>query len=191
MFLRNFDHGITAMMLNTANNSISTIATVASGASTTLQTTAGTAVDCILGYSSSNYRQGAYLPIAFSASTICVGNGDTPVTYDDYRLSGSWTSGTFTSVSNILSYDETRKVWIRTVTVKYQNTSSSAVTIKEWGIWRYATQVGSSSTTTYSNSSSSIALVYREVLAEPAVIEPDTIATLTFTLEIPHEVNAQ
>lgn len=187
MFLRNFDHGITAMMLNTTNAGNSTIATVASGASTTLQTTAGTAVDCPLGYYSSG--AGAMLPVAFSSSTICIGNGDTPVTYDDYRLSGSKTSGTFTAVSNTLSYDETRKVWIRTLVVKYQNTSSSAFEVKEWGIWRYA--VSTSSTLNWSNSNSQIALVYREVLETPAVIEPDTIATLTFTLEIPHEVNAQ
>ena len=186
MFLRNFDHGITAMMLYTSQYASGTIATVATGASTTLQTTAGSAVDCRLG-SGGSYGQGAAMPIAFGTGSICIGSGNTPVTYDDYRLAGTWTSGTFTAVSNNLAYDESRKVWIRTVTVKFQNTGTVARTVAEWGIYRTVT----ASSESWNNNSSGVALVYREVLAEPAVIEEDTIATLTFTLEIPHEVNAQ
>ena len=104
------------------------------------------------------------------------------VTYDDYRLSGSVVTNKLIKISRSIKYIADTNKWKVTLKCSYNNSSTTSnVTIKEWGLWRGNSNCDS---ITFGHDSKSI-LVYREVLDEPIVIEPNTTATLTFTLEIP------
>lgn len=125
---------------------------------------------------------------AFSMSTegICLGDGNESVTYDDYKLSGNLVTNKLVQVTRTVKYDSETGKWKVTLIASYSNTGSTDITISEWGMWKY--NYGTSQTTSspsYSNSSSSCYLVFREVLDEPIVIEAGTTATLTFSIDIP------
>lgn len=136
--------------------------------------------DCFANSSNSDYR---FPLLAFSSASICLGQGNVPVDYDDIKLSGSVVTNNLTQTSNTLTYDESTCSWKRTVVASCANPSSSAITISEWGIFRLQNTMSAS--TIYSNASANCVLLYREVLEEPIVIEAGTTAELTFTLEIP------
>lgn len=120
-------------------------------------------------------------PLMFDKNGICLGTGTTEVTYDDYRLSGNTLPNKLVEISSDKTYDFQTHRWKATLTASYSNTEAEAITISEWGIWRS----NGSYSTTFSNSSSTCCLVFREVLDEPIVIEAGTTATLTFSVEIP------
>lgn len=120
-----------------------------------------------------------------SPQNICIGTGNTPVTYDDYTLSGEIIDNTKLSyVSYEINYDaEGRKV-SKTVTYTYTNETDSNITISEWGLFRHWITAGSGNSYLFSNSAYDI-LFYREVLETPITIEPGTSATLKFKIDIP------
>lgn len=185
MLLQNFDHHVTALMLSTYHSASSVEATAAT-ANVSVKNTYGSIVSaCPTGVNLGGYYGLTTLP--FGYNTIAIGNGDTPVTYGDFRLAGDTIGSTFTNISNTITFDEDQQCWIRTLTVKYSNTEDTDFIVKEWGIWR--NKSGAVSGAEYSNNSNNCYLVYREVLDEPTIAANST-ATLTFTLKVPHEMNA-
>lgn len=120
-----------------------------------------------------------------SPQNICIGTGNTPVTYDDYTLSGEILDNQkLTYISYKINYDaEGRKV-SKTVTYTYTNETDSNITISEWGLFRQWRTNNGSSAVLFSNSAYNI-LLYREVLETPITIEPGTSATLKFKIDIP------
>lgn len=184
MILQNFDHHIEALMLMT--KSLSTDIEVAgSGTDVTVKTTSGSTIKCPTGIGNSSGWCAGACPL--SESNLVIGDGDAPVTYGDFKLAGNTFGSTFTKVSSDVVFDEDSRCWVRTLTVKYSNTKDTDFVVKEWGIWRG--RDGTSASLTYTNNSF-IILVYREVLDEPITIAANSTATLTFTLKIPHEMNA-
>ena len=84
---------------------------------------------------------------SLSPQNICIGTGNTPVTYEDYTLSGEIIDNRkLNYVSYKINYDaEGRKV-SKTVTYTYTNETDSNITISEWGLFRkWDTFNGSSS----------------------------------------------
>ena len=184
MLLQNFDHHLTAIMAH-ASLMTTTAEVTAAAATTPVKSTYGSITSSVpVGQTSSG--GGGFHPISLSEKSICIGDGNTPVSYGDFKLAGTKIGNTFTKVSNTLDFDEDSHCFVRTLVVKYSNTSNTDFVVKEWGIWRTC----SSGITAYSNDSSSVYLVYREVLEEPITIAANSTATLTFTLKIPHEMNA-
>ena len=179
MLLRNFDRTLATFMTGTSLTSFGT-QQVYGPADTRVLTTSGGIPNSTIDYGS---------PISLSYQSICIGDGTQEVQYTDYRLSGSTIGSKFENVSNLLVYDEDINCWVRTLTVKYSNTRDKDFVVSEWGIWRVPTNI-SNIPTEYSNSSSYVVLVWRELLDKPITIAANSTATLTFTLKIPHDVNA-
>lgn len=121
-------------------------------------------------------------PILFVPHSICLGDGTTAVTYDDYQLSGNVIENKLVKISSNKTYNFQTHKWKMTMVASYSNTGDADITISEWGLWR---NNSSYSTTAFSNSSSTCCLVFREVLDEPIVIAAGTTATLSFSIEIP------
>lgn len=184
MLLQNFDHHITALMAN-AYQTATNMNVTAAAAAASVKNTSGGVTSSIPAGSTSSGSGGAYAPISLSEKSICIGDGDTPVNYGDFRLAGSTIGSTFTLVSNTLGFDEDSHCFVRTLVAKYTNTNNNDFVVKEWGIWRPG-----QASITFSNNSNAVYLVYREVLDEPITIAGNSTATLTFTLKIPHEMNA-
>ena len=185
MLLRNFDHLLTAHTISKQHYGTS-VSISSDGKYLTVQTTSGSNLQNIpIGQSNSIYGMTI---MSFYEKSICVGDGTQSVQYDDYRLSGSRTEGTFSLVSNSIEYDEENKEWVRTLTVKCTNNQDTDFVVSEWGIWRWGDT--NSSNTVFNNSSNYCILVWRELLEEPVTIAANSTATLTFTLKVPHEVNA-
>lgn len=183
MLLRNFDHHLTSLMTSAESVGAQSSVPASSGVDITTITTNG-AASSVVGFSTSS--GGAVFPISLSYRSICIGNGTKEVEYDDYRLAGSIIGTVFENVSNSIVFDVTSNCWIRTLTVKYSNTLDEDFVVSEWGIWRPT----GSGVTSYSNNTNICALVYRELLDDPITIAANSTATLTFTLRVPHEVNA-
>ena len=129
--------------------------------------------------SSSDYIQHL---LSLEPKSICLGQGNTEVSYDDYKLSGDVVENKLIQVSNEVIYENNSKEFVHTLIATYTNSTDEVVTINEWGLYA-SNDFGGSSTLKgiYSNNDNSI-LLTREVLDEPVVIEPGTTATLTFTL---------
>ena len=121
---------------------------------------------------------GGYTIMSLSENSICIGNGTQTVQYEDCRLSGQRTEGTFTLVSNTLDFDDVNKQWVRTLTVKCTNAKNDDFVVSEWGIF-------GNTSDKFSNSSSNIYLVWRELLEDPVTIPANSTATLTFRLTVP------
>ena len=120
-----------------------------------------------------------------SPQNICIGTGNTPVTYDDYTLSGEILDNRkLTYISYKINYDAEGHKVSKTVTYTYTNETDSNITISEWGLFRQWSTNNGSSAVLFSNSSYNI-LFYREVLETPITIEPGTSATLKFKIDIP------
>lgn len=119
-------------------------------------------------------------------STICLGDGTKDVTYDDYKLSGNVVDNRkLTSVSISTVYDPDTHKFKRTALFSYTNDGDTPITISEWGLFNNYNSTTSLKESLFSHSSNVQALLYREVLDEPIVIEPRTSATLNFSIEIP------
>lgn len=121
-------------------------------------------------------------PAILATNAICLGTGDTPVAYDDYKMSGDVVPNKLVKVEDTKVYNPETNKWVRTLVATYANTGSTTITIKEWGIFK---QLYNYSVTAFSHTAANIALTYREVFDEPIVIEPGKSATITFTMEIP------
>lgn len=129
-----------------------------------------------------------FAPAICSGSNIVLGSGTTAVTYDDFKLSGDVIASNrqLTVVNPQTIYDAVSKKYLKVITITYTNTTSSSVTISEWGIY----QVNNDSNTTYtnrdfSNTDSNIVLLYREVLPSPIVVVAGETITLSLKLDFP------
>lgn len=194
MWLRNFDNLMLSMLLpNTSYISTTSTSTAYElGTSTSGygdgyingMATNGTIVKFDIGAASTSSSAYYYPAVVWCDNAICLGTGNTEVSYDDYKLAGTniLTSGR-TSRSNTLNYNADTGKWERTITFSYANNSNADITISEWGIWRGNGRAAGSSSG-YTNSEQTI-LLYREVLAEPITIPVDVTAELTFTVEVP------
>ena len=128
---------------------------------------------------------GVMCPTAMGAYGICLGNGDTTVTYEDYRLSGEvvFANSLLALVSTEVTFNATKKCFTRTTIYTYTNTGDSDITIKEWGLYN---NTGTSTVAKdFSNSSANMVLMFREVLNTPITIAAGTTGTLTFSIDMP------
>lgn len=124
-------------------------------------------------------------PLYLSKSNICIGTGNTPVTYDDFNLSGEILDNTkLVYVSDSKEYSSDYKKLIKTVVFTYHNDTSSPITISEWGLFYYNGSSNISSATKF-DAQTYNTLCYREVLDSPITIAEGTTGTLTFKVEIP------
>lgn len=123
-------------------------------------------------------------PLMLEPSSICLGDGTTEVTYDDYKLSGNVVDNKLVRISREVAYDTETGKWKVTLVATYNNSGDTDITISEWGLWRKNVNT-MGSYNTFNNSEQYCALVFREVLDEPIVIEAGTTATLTFSIDIP------
>lgn len=147
------------------------------------QKTTSSAIETVCIASGGSYAT-CYLnpPFNFSISGICLGDGNTEPTYDDFQLSGNVVANKLVLQKTTNTYDETTKKYHRELLATYYNNTEDVITISEWGLFRG--NPGSSSLT-YSNNDSNIVLVFREVLSEPIVIEAGQTATIAFAIDIP------
>lgn len=180
-----------------------------------LKTTDGTVGPVLTGKtSSSNSSYNTAGPANAAPLTdlsICLGDGNTTPTYNDYQLSGNIIDNTkLEPIKQEYSYDSTTHHFKKILTCIYNNvTGDSDVTIKEWGIylstqnlnlaWSTLSVVGCvsntplQSTPTCSTAANSTlfandarhVLMYREVLETPITIAAGTCGTITFEAEYP------
>ena len=99
---------------------------------------------------------------------VAFGNGDTPVTIDDYQLSGEHFINFVGSVDCVINEDFTECTWTHTLT----NSGSESFTIKEVGVY------AGNSYTYYT------VLIMREVLDSPVTIAPGGVGQVTFKFKI-------
>lgn len=114
------------------------------------------------------------LAVATTATTygVMFGTGDTPVTFDDYKLSGTWLTSGFTYLKNsTCTVDETGIETTATYTIT--NNSDADITIKEVGLraLQHSTDGGLAQV-----------LVERTVLDAPVVIEPGGVGQVHYTV---------
>ena len=126
---------------------------------------------------SSGY-EGMRLPFSDSGyvgSGLICGSGDTPVTYDDYKLATEFTSNDISIVSikySDTTYDEATNSFKRTETKIFA--AKQDLIIKEIGF----------SSGVYSNSSLYETLMFRKVLDEPISVQANSNFELTFTTTV-------
>ena len=116
---------------------------------------------------------GAYLVVRF-------GQSDTPPTAADYNLGDPVTSNlSYISVSSgSLQYDTATATVSRTYTATVQNLASASVTFREFGLFVYTNTISGES------NSSTITMLYREVLDTPVTLAQYETATITFTVSL-------
>lgn len=125
------------------------------------------------------------IPFSMAARQIVLGTGNTPVAYNDNKMSGTVIDNTpLTFVRDSVTYDAASNCFVKTVQYTYTNNTGSDIVINEWGI---SVDSGSANNK-FSNTSNSACLIYREVLAAPITIVSGTTATLNFTISIPMPV---
>lgn len=135
------------------------------------------------GSGGTSYRACALLPTvcsnnpSASEATLCFGLDDTAETITDYKISFA-PRMTYTVGSETLNYDASNKKLTASRRFIINNNTSSAVTIKEYGVFGRA-YTGSSSTTAY-------ILLYRSVLQEPFTLEAGE--TVNFDLTMVYEL---
>ncbi len=128
-------------------------------------------------------------------SSICLGDGNTPVTYEDYTLSGALLNTSYSSITAIhgitMVWDSENKKFTKTATVTYLNNTTSEQTIREYGLFhenRQATVTSSSRTTGIERVtafSDTCVLMFREVLEEPIVVAAGNSATFRISIDFP------
>lgn len=126
-------------------------------------------------YTSLQGCMGIISPTGLGKSSICLGTGNTAVTYDDYKLSGEYVANNLVFVSENTTYDTQSHSFKKSATYTYTNSGAEDITIKEWGLF----SLGNNYTDTNS------CLFFREVLSSPITIAAGTTGTLTFSIEIP------
>lgn len=183
MFLRNYDNCIAGM--NLVDNVTISYAIISNSTGIFAdgyynQRATNGAVASIWYNASSN----THAAMSLSARGICLGDGTTEVSYEDYRLSGNAIPNKLVEVSKNVTYNAATHKFKKTLVATYTNSGNADITISEWGLWRYNSQNGNSDIN-YSQASDVVVLVYRAVLDTPIVIEAGTTATLTFSIDIP------
>lgn len=186
MFLRNYDNMLVAHHLENA------LTRNLSGGGVVGQTGTefgdGTynckTTDGVLRSISIGYEDNPYFFLSFTIPGICLGNGSEPVTYDDYKLSGTLVTNNLTQVSTNVTWDAETKKYRKTLVATYHNSESEDITISEWGLWRIGSYIANNAVVYRENSPLSM-LVYREVFDEPLIIAAGTTATIKFAFEIP------
>lgn len=192
MFLRNYDNYM-ALIQTTDTGCMTTTSfselfasygstTVFADGNLNLKRTDGSVGSVNIHYNKATTNPSVWLPFGLGVSTICLGDGNTPVSYDDYRLSGNIVTNKLVSVSNTLVYDADKVKYKRVLVCTYTNSTESNITIAEWGLYRPA--ISTNTMPAYGNNAN-CSLVFREVLSNPIVIAPGTTATLNFEIEVP------
>ncbi len=102
---------------------------------------------------------------------IYFGDGDDPLSIEDYKLSGECFSTFTASYSKVMNDNGTT-----TITYTLTNTGEESFTVKEVGVVSY-----------FSSSPYGYFLTYRDLLEEPITIEPGGVGqvTLTFDVNVP------
>lgn len=145
-----------------------------------------------------SYSSGGY-SVAFSAAAptmgscnFCFGDGDTPATYEDFKLSGNVVAAgaAIRVLSKKRTWDANSKKFVMTATVAVTNNGSEAATVKEWGLCQYSGSAKLNEAAyltggTYSNTSTSVILMFREVLETPVTIEAGGTATFEVSIDFP------
>lgn len=104
---------------------------------------------------------------------VVLGTGNTPVTFNDYKLSGSQiTSFSYTKNVTTGFVNSAQDIYVRGDYV-ITNTSSTAFTIKEVGV-----------VALHSSSSNQTTLIERTVLTEPVTIEPGGVGKITYQIDL-------
>lgn len=187
MFLRNYDNIIvlyhfssgTGLTHDYSNKLFIGSSTVFGDGNINVRSSNGT-VQGFRKFGNMNYVQ--YIT-SLSSSRICLGTGTTPVTYEDYTLSGTVLDNSkLTYVSYKIDYDATNRKVSKTVTYTYTNETEEAITISEWGLFFNYYEVNGGFRFV---NDGYVVLLYREVLETPITIEPGTSATLKFKIDIP------
>ena len=111
---------------------------------------------------------------------VAFGDGNTPVTFDDYKLSGHIITGLTVSYNKVLShaYDDRATM---TVVYTITNNNAEAVTIREIGMFGHSRY-------TEQSSSEVIMLMDRTVLDSPVTIEPNGVGQVTYTINLNYPV---
>ena len=126
-----------------------------------------------------------HAPLTMWKKSICIGDGSTPVYFNDYQLSGNVIDfSEAVEVSNEYVYDDETNMSCRRAVFTYTNNTEADITIREWGMC-CTNYNGSPSDYYYSNTSNNHFLIYREVLQNPIVIPAGESATLEFTVNTP------
>lgn len=192
MFLRNYDNIVVLFHFNEYNNLnhdfdsslyIGSSSVFGDGNINVRKTTGD-----VTGFIHNRLGNGGYDDIQFitplHTNAICIGTGDTDVTYDDYTLSGDILDNTkLVFVSSNVEYDATDRKVIKTATFTYTNETENDITISEWGLF-HTNYVYGMSVISFSASTDKT-LLFREVLETPIVIEAGTTATLKFKVDVP------
>ena len=130
-------------------------------------------------YSNGYVTLAPYFGALSSSSTIRIGSGTTPATINDYNLESMLSSGFTSTISKEYGLDSDNNPYV-TFTIAVSNTSSSAMTIGEIGLFL---GFGASSTQYATSQTSSTVMVDRTVLDSPITIPAGEAATITYTLK--------
>ena len=121
-------------------------------------------------YNSNTPYNSGTTPAPYNAIVFGSGNGTPAAT--DFCLSAKWTANiSRVSLSQSESYDDTTHTKTKNVTCTVQNTGTSAVTIREWGI----------ESAIYGGSH---ILLYRALLDTPVTLAQYESATFTCTISL-------
>lgn len=115
-------------------------------------------------------------------SGVVFGDGDTPVTINDYALSGNILSGFAWSNSTNKVFDETGFTINSLFTIT--NNNSDSITIKEVALYGYLSQTYSSITATSTDSYSQRFMIERTVLDAPVTIPAGGVGQVTYTIRV-------
>lgn len=115
-----------------------------------------------------------YYTSSSSYSTIVFGSGNTPVTFDDYKLAEQIPNSTiYTSTSygdnvriNTVTYDASTGSYTADISILITNKSGEEITIREFGLGIY------------------YYLYYREVLEEPFTIPAHGVSIFNYQITV-------
>lgn len=124
---------------------------------------------------SCDYCMGRVLTSLNTASPgVCFGDGTTPVTKNDYKLSGNIITTISTSVNKTFTSDDDNGGGTLSAVYTITNTGNNAITISEIGLFNYWYH------TNYSNYSTF--LLERTLLDRPITIEAGGVGQVTYSI---------
>lgn len=173
MILKNYFKLLAVSMNNTTSNCPFTIVDM-SGNEKTIQKPSN--------YYSNYLDAIGFIALSKQASTsneknsVIFGDGDVPVTIDDYKLSGNRITGISSTVNWSLLEDTDGMLISATFTIT--NNNESEITIKEVGC--LGAWIGTHTSWNYA----SACLIERTVLDSPITIEPGGVGQLTYTIRM-------
>jgi hypothetical protein len=114
-------------------------------------------------------------PTKAGNTTLCVGSGSTPVTYDDYKLENHISGLSCVSIGETASaLTDDGTAFETTLTVVYSNLNSAPIAINEIGCYW----------TTGGNNEGYTCLVYREVLENSIEVPAQANVIITFKKKV-------